>query len=216
MSFDSTSAYAGTLDNTFRTSDILTLGGLNTTTSTGLNGSTTNPSNYTLTNYTGAPATIAAGNKVILTDVFVLQISYNQAAAAAAGSTAEFIGWNFGGGFVNATFGNSGTGSAGGAPTLFGGAANGEYMNESYADYLAGLSPTDQTTLANQLGAYGFYDGVAWAVLDHTGFSDATNTLVAGTNEFAVIPEPSTWGMVVSGFGLLIGIQKLRKRRMGI
>ena len=108
---------------------------------TGLNGSKTNPSNYTITNYTGAPATIAAGNKVILTDVFVLQISYNQAAAAAAGSTAEFIGWNFGGGFVNATFGNSGTGSAGGAPTLFEGAANGEYMNESYADYLAGLQP---------------------------------------------------------------------------
>ena len=95
---------------------------------------------------------------------------------------------------MNATFGNSGTGSAGGAPTLFGGAANGEYMNESYADYIPGIQPTRPTTLANQLGAYGFYDGVAWAVLDHTGFSDATNTLVAGTNEFAVIPETRHMG----------------------
>ncbi len=31
-----------------------------------------------------------------------------------------------------------------------------------------------------------------------------------------VIPEPATWGMIISGFGMLIGIQKLRKRSMGI
>ncbi len=31
-----------------------------------------------------------------------------------------------------------------------------------------------------------------------------------------VVPEPATWGMIISGFGLLLSIQKLRKRKMGI
>ncbi len=31
-----------------------------------------------------------------------------------------------------------------------------------------------------------------------------------------VVPEPETWGMIILGFGLLLSIQKLRKRPMGI
>jgi len=69
--------------------------------------------------------------------------------------------------------------------------------------------------LGQQLGAYGYYNGVAWAVLDHTGISDGSGGFQNGTNEFAVIPEPSTWGMILSGFGMLIGIQRLRRRRVG-
>jgi len=35
------------------------------------------------------------------------------------------------------------------------------------------------------------------------------------TVEFQVVPEPATWGMVLSGFGMLIGIQRLRRNRVG-
>jgi autotransporter-associated beta strand protein len=31
-----------------------------------------------------------------------------------------------------------------------------------------------------------------------------------------VVPEPGTWGMILSGFGMLICIQKLRKRQIGV
>ena len=87
--------------------------------------------------------------------------------------------------------------------SLFGGVSNGEILG----------AYSGQTTV----GTYGYdsVNHVAWAVLNHTGYSDGSG-IVAGTNEFAVIPEPGTWGMILSGFGMLIGIQRLRRRRVGI
>lgn len=32
---------------------------------------------------------------------------------------------------------------------------------------------------------------------------------------FTVVPEPATWGSLLLGFGLLMGIQRLRKRPLG-
>ena len=125
-----------------------------------------------------------------LTDTFVLQLTYDPSAAGP-----QYIGWYdaASGQWVNAVAGNST-----GAGQYFG---TGEFAG-SYADYLATLSPEDQANLVAQLGAFGFDAGAhtAWAVLDHN-------------SDFAVIPEPGTWGMILSGFGMLIGIQRFRKRR---
>jgi len=175
MSLDTTAANGVT--NANRTSDILTLAGLNGT----------NPAN----------------GQVSLTDIYVLQLTYDTSATGV-----EYIAWNNGSQFVNAIMGNDTGGVNGNAPTPFGTNA----LNESYADYLA----SSPGSLGQQLGAYGYYNGVAWAVLDHTGISDGSGGFQNGTNEFAVIPEPSTWGMILGGFGMLIGIQRLRKRRVGI
>jgi len=175
MSLDTTAANGVT--NANRTSDILTLAGLNGT----------NPAN----------------GQVSLTDIYVLQLTYDTSATGV-----EYIAWNNGSQFVNAIAGNDTGGLNGNTPSPFGANA----LNESYADYLA----SSPGSLSQQLGAYGYYNGVAWAVLDHTGISDGAGGFQNGTNEFAVIPEPGTWGMILSGFGMLIGIQRLRKRRVGI
>ena len=49
-------------------------------------------------------------------------------------------------------------------------------------------------------------------------FTSGPNTYEAtySTDELTliVVPEPATWGMIVSGLGMLIGIGKLRKRPM--
>ena len=178
MSFDTTSANGVT--NAFRTSDILTLSGLNGNLANG--GTVVTP-------------------KVVITDIFVLQLTYNTTS-----NGVEYIAWNNGTQFVNAIDGNDIGGINGNAPSPFGAGA----LNESYADYLA----SSPGALGNQLGAFGYYDGVAWAVLDHIGLSNGSS-INAGTNECAVIPEPGTWGMILGGFGMLIGIQKLRRRRVG-
>ncbi|HWB58334.1 MAG TPA: PEP-CTERM sorting domain-containing protein, partial [Chthoniobacteraceae bacterium] len=78
------------------------------------------------------------------------------------------------------------------------------FANESYATYLAGTAGGDTPAL----GAYGYSNGVAWAVLDHTSLQDPIA-------EFAVIPEPGTYAMIFSGFGMLIGFQRLRRRSRG-
>ena len=54
------------------------------------------------------------------------------------------------------------------------------------------------------LGYYGYNDTTktAWAVLDHA----------AAGAEFAVVPEPSTWAMMVGGLGVLGFVQRLRRR----
>jgi|GEM_PF-809420 len=124
-----------------------------------------------------------------LTDAFVLQLSYDPAYAGAV-----YIGWYDAGinQWVNAISGNSN-----GAGLYLG---TGEYEG-SYSSYLSTLSPTDQANLEAQLGAFG-YDSIAhvgWAVIDHN-------------SEFTAVPEPNTWGMIIGGFGMLIGIQRFRRR----
>ena len=147
----------------------------------------------------GLNGTNPAAGQVVQTDIFVLQMTYDSSATGL-----EYVAWNNGTAFVNAISGNSS-----GISTLYGNGA----LNESYADYLASNSGL---SLSQQLGAFGYYNGEAWAVLDHTGISDGTGSIIEGTNEFAVIPEPSTWAMILSGLGTLVGIQRLRKRQMGV
>jgi hypothetical protein len=156
MSFDSAPAPGDGPDNSFRTSDILTLTGIRPKGSTGPGGD-------------------------ILTDEYVLQLTYDTSAAGI-----EYIAQNTGAGWVAAvTLNSTQTGD--------------QLLNESYSAYLSsnGGVPT--------LGAYGYSGGVAWAVLDH----DATGT---GISEFAVIPEPGTYAMIFSGFGMLIAFRRLRRR----
>ncbi|MGB8356946.1 MAG: PEP-CTERM sorting domain-containing protein, partial [Chthoniobacteraceae bacterium] len=54
--------------------------------------------------------------------------------------------------------------------------------------------------------------------LSYTGeFADGANATIGGNDiVLTAIPEPGTWGMILGGFGMLIGFQRLRKRRMGI
>ncbi|MGB8356315.1 MAG: PEP-CTERM sorting domain-containing protein, partial [Chthoniobacteraceae bacterium] len=163
MSFDKTAANAVT--NAFRTSDILTLSGLNST----------------------SPV-----NAVQLTDTYVLQLSYDTSV-----SGVQYLGWNNGLQFVNAISGDN-TGNT----NPFG---DGSEVVGAYSG---------QTTV----GTYGYdpTNDVVWAVLNHLGATDSNGNLIGGTNEFASIPEPGTWGMILGGFGMLVAFQKLRKRRVGI
>ena len=120
---------------------------------------------------------------VTLTDTYVLQLSYDISAAGL-----EFIAQNTGVGWANAVTLNSTQTEA-------------LYANKSYATYLAGT--TGGNTPA--LGAYGYFNGFAWAVLDHTSISDPVS-------EFAVVPEPGACAMIFAGFGMLFGFRKLRRR----
>ena len=58
-----------------------------------------------------------------------------------------------------------------------------------------------------------FVNGQEYA-LSYTG--DFASNSTTGGNDIVLtaIPEPGTWGMILAGFGILIGIQRLRKRRM--
>ena len=120
-----------------------------------------------------------------------------------------YLGWfdpNFGasGGWVNAIAGNSNAnlpGDYGLTGAYFTAAAGGNPAG-SYASYLAANSFTTSTPLSSELGAYGYdsTDGVAWAVLNYD-------------SDVEVIPEPGTYAMIFSGFGMLIGFRRLRRRR---
>ena len=144
-----------------------------------------------------------------ITDPYVLQLNVANAQAG----TNYYLGWydpNFNntghGAWVNAIAGNSTanlpadyditgayfTGPGGGNP------------DGSYAAYLAANGFTLATPLTQELGAYGYdaADGTVWAVLNYD-------------SDVEVIPEPGTYALVFSGFGVLIGFRKLRRRRNG-
>ena len=125
--------------------------------------------------------------RVTLTDEYVLQLSYDTTAEGGL----EYIAQNTGviGGWVNAVLLNS--------------TQTGVFFNGSYAQYLISLGGPNSPPV---LGAYGYAGGVAWAVLDHTYFDDAP------VSEFAVIPEPDTYAMIFSGFGMLVAFRRLRRR----
>jgi len=120
-----------------------------------------------------------------LTDTFVLQLTYDKASAIGDQYIAYFNSDLDR--WVNATFGNG----DGINLTTLGGVANGEI--------LGAYNPLNSAD--NQLGAYGYDSatGTVWAVVDYTG-------------EFTVVPEPSTWSMVVGGIASLLAIQGARKR----
>jgi len=172
MSFDSTPSQG--FDDSFRTSDILTLTGINPT------GSNARPD-------------------VTLTDVYVLQMSFDTSATGI-----EYIAQNTGNGWINAVGYNSN--NYGNIPSQLG---NNPFMG-SYALYLStptGSGGGEGLTLQQQLGAYGYSGGLAWAVLDHTSVLDPVS-------EFAVIPEPGTYALIFSGFGMLLAFRRLRRRSL--
>ena len=55
--------------------------------------------------------------------------------------------------------------------------------------------------------------GNRWFISYAADFIGGTFT---GGNDVALyaIPEPATWAMLLSGYGMLIGIQRLRRTRM--
>ena len=118
-----------------------------------------------------------------LSDQFVLQMTYNKDIYTGEQYIAYYDSVSHR--FVNAISGNS---VGGGADYLMGGTGN----------YIAGA----YTSADDILGYYGYDSstGTAWAVLDH---SDA---------EFTVVPEPSTWAMMVGGLGILLFTQRNRRR----
>ena len=65
---------------------------------------------------------------------------------------------------------------------------------------LAGLNPGTYV-----LDVYGFADSTAGQLFESNG----------GANfgaEFTVVPEPSTWALMFGGLGILVGLQRLRRK----
>jgi hypothetical protein len=123
---------------------------------------------------------------------FVLQLTYNDTAAnAQAGGEGEsFLGWlnPSTNNYDNAIAGNTGNTSY--ALTKYFG---------SYAGFLTSIS-SDGSNLALIMGAWGIdtTNNTVWAVLNHN-------------SEFTVVPEPSTYAMLVSGLFMLALVVRRRK-----
>jgi hypothetical protein len=142
------------------------------------------------------------------TDLFVLQMSYDQSASgmedsiesAMAASGILRLGWKNGPtatDWTTATVGNNGNNTQGSlAVTNFQG---------SWAQFLLANPGLTPSTLSDYLGSYGVDTspaggGNVWAVLNHN-------------SEFAVIPEPST--LVLGAIGILgFGIHRLRRKKL--
>ena len=183
MNFSSTGTNGGgEAGNAFASGDILSLSGLH-----GRAGGTSGPDGS------------------FLTDTFVLQMSYVPNVHNI--NNIYYIGWYDPaiGIWVNAIAGNSNAN----LPADYIG--SGPFAG-TYAQSLAtapGATPSaggNGLTLDQQLGAYGYVynsgdptQDIVWAVLDHN-------------SDFESIPEPGTYAMIFSGFGMLIGFRRLRRR----
>jgi len=156
---------------------------------------------------TGIPATSGTNSGgASYTGTYVIQMSFSLNSNVLGGVSSYFIGWwdpaanNGNGAWVNAIAGNTNVGQNGGSfyTDSFGnpapGPQDGQYSN---------LAFNSSISTENALGDYGSYESggfyYAWAVVNY----DAT---------FVVTPEPETWGMIVGGFAMLIGIQRFRRK----
>jgi len=59
------------------------------------------------------------------------------------------------------------------------------------------------------------YIGSQEFALSYTGVYGTNSTIGGDDIVLTAIPEPGTWRMILGGFGMLIGFQRLRKRRVG-
>jgi len=59
------------------------------------------------------------------------------------------------------------------------------------------------------------YIGSQEFALSYTGLMSANSTTGGNDIVLTAIPEPGTWGMILGGFGMLIGFQRFRRRRNG-
>jgi len=59
------------------------------------------------------------------------------------------------------------------------------------------------------------YIGSQEYALSYTGEFGSNSTIGGNDIVLTAIPEPGTWGMILGGFGMLIGFQRWRKRRVG-
>lgn len=115
--------------------------------------------------------------------------------------------------------------NATGASFFMNSTTNGEWWNV-YGSNSAGSLGTylfdghdEGTTHLHSLtnwGTYQYYDFVARGTCNSDGFScTAGNVLLGGLSVNGAVPEPSTWAMMLIGFGAM-GFASRRRRRMSI
>ncbi len=197
--------------------------------------------NNTITDYTSSGAPVGSGTlingsglyypwdiAVSGSDVFVLNyntITEYTTSGAPVGS----------GTLVNGLAANGPQGIAVSGSDIF--VVNSNYSPNinTITEYTTSGAPVGSGTLVNGLGLDG-PEAIAvsgsdifvvnqgnFSITEYTtaGVPVGSGTLVSGDGlddpeGIAVIPEPATWGMVFSGVGMIVCLQKLRRRRLGV
>jgi fibronectin-binding autotransporter adhesin len=158
-------------------------GGTPDTTALFLGGSTTAVRTLSMA-FSGTSA--ATNDSIRKSDVFELTGSASDTFVLQLNATglaaSDYLGWLDGGFWVSAVSGNTGAGALAG------------FYGSTYAAFVAGNGGSFNS--GTMLGAYG-NDGAgnAWAVLNHN-------------SDFTIIPEPSTYAMLLGGLGMLVWLRR--------
>lgn len=82
---------------------------------------------------------------------------------------------------------------------------------KTLADWIAGNAGSDLTVVGVNIGIGSGWNGSFAGAIDNVRFDFGT---VSGDFNFAVVPEPATWALMIGGFGFVGGALRVRRRKV--